>query len=144
MPSSERSSITIGTTWYPSTSGGIASMTAATFSASLWAGETTTIRFPEGRSAAASQSNADCPNDSTSCRIPRSLVSTSDCIRISRTNRTPTANNSTAVRRCPLPGSKLKTSNSGLNSPGAIASRRSTAEISDEMIRLNRLIRRRW
>ena len=118
-------------------------MTAPTFSASLKAGETTTIRFPAGRSAAASQSNADCPNDSTSWRIPRSFVSTSDCIRISRTNRIPTANNSTAVRRCPLPGSKLKTSNSGLNSPGAIASSSSAAEISDEMIRFSRLIWRR-
>ena len=71
-------------------------------------------------------------------------MSTSDCIRISSRNWIATANNRTAVRRCPFPGSKLKTSNNGLNSPGAIASSNTTAEISDEMIRFSRLIRRRW
>ena len=73
----------------------------------------------------------------------RSFVSTSDCIRITSRNSSATANSRTAVSRCPLPGSKLKTSNSGLNSDGEIARSSTTAEISVEMMRFSRLIRRR-
>ena len=69
------SSITIGTTRRPSISSGSSCSVAPTFSASLNAGDTTTIRRPSGSSWAASQSNACTASDSTSSRMLRTLWS---------------------------------------------------------------------
>ena len=138
--SSEPSETTTGTTRYPSTTSGIARMTAATFSASLKAGDTVTSRGPSGSAATRSQSNRSWPSASTSSRIARSLTSAIDCTRSTRANSTITDTMRTKIRRRSLPGPKLKVVKIGLKTCGAIASATIRIDRTQEMMRFSRLI----
>src|ERR671918_1974471 len=143
VPSSLASSTTSGTTGWPSTFSGIAASTEPTLTASLSAGSTTTTRSPAG-SATTSSSGSECvPIHSISSWKSRRTTSVSVVFRRISSSSTTLPKRRTARSRRPPPWRKLNTLNSGSNNPGAIARSPRPMASAPEMIRFNRVIRRR-
>src|ERR671919_743906 len=141
--SSLASSTTSGTTGWPSTFSGIAARTDPTLTASLCAGSTTTTRSPAGRVSTSSAGSEWVPIHSIRSWKSRRTTSVSVVFRRINSSSTTLPKRRTAKSRRPPPWRKLNTLNSGSNRPGAIASSPSPMASAPEMIRFNRVIRRR-
>src|SRR6266508_2077951 len=147
VPSPEASSTTMGTTGYPSMVSGMDRITAATFSASLYAGDTATMHSPAGSRSprrARSSSKVCTARASTSSRMARSFWSVYDIVRTCRASTTSSPNSPTAMRRSPEPFvPKLNASNSGWYATGAMARRTRATPRTHVMSRFRRLMFRR-
>src|SRR5919106_290286 len=143
VPSSLASSTTSGTTGWPSTFSGIAASTEPTLTASLSAGSTTTTRSPAGRVSTSSAGSEWVPIHSIRSWKSRRTTSVSVVFRRINSSSTTLPKRRTAKSRRPPPWRKLNTLNSGSNRPGAIASSPRPMASAPEMIRFNRVIRRR-